>query len=170
VSGYWDSATGLVHVLHSGPADKIDFGEDASLRVGKARCIAFGPGGKLLAVGDDQGVQLWDLPSEKKTRALPGLDQPAARLAFSARRHALAALPADGTSVVVWDLSRNMARCRISHDRGAIGSLALSPDGKMLATTAKDGKAIFLCNVEAQRGAADLTQVDRTIRKEPAYK
>src|SRR5207249_493094 len=78
VSGFCD-ATGRLIVLHSGSPDKRDFGEDFALDVGKARPIAFGPAGKLLAVGDDKGVQLWDLAARKKARALAGLGQPAAR-------------------------------------------------------------------------------------------
>lgn len=147
VSGYCDTK-GLLVVLQSGPVDKFNFGDDATLHVGEARSIAFGPGGKLLAVGGEKAVQLWDWPAKKKTHALTGLDQPAARLAISANGGALAALGADGTTVLVWDLKGNSVRCRIIHNRGVVGSLALSPDGKVLATTVKDGKAVFLWKAE----------------------
>jgi WD40 repeat protein len=150
VSGFCD-ATGRLVVTQSGPADKIDLGDlddDVALDVGKARPIAFGPGGKLLAVGDDKGVQLWDLTAKKKTQALAGLDQPPARLAIAADGLTLAGLAADGKSVLVWDLKRSTTRCKISHNQGAVGSMALSPDGKMLATTVKDGKAILLWKAE----------------------
>ena len=135
-------------VQPSGPADEVDFGNDESVQVGNACCITFGPGGKLLAVGDNQGVQLWDLPTKKKTMALAGLEQPAVQLMFSADGRTLAGLAADGTSIQIWDLTRNRTRCQINHNRGAVGAQALSPDGTMLATIAKGGKELFLWKVK----------------------
>jgi WD40 repeat protein len=140
---YYDRDSGRLVLLQSGPADKNEFGEDSALDIGPARCIALAPGGKLLAVGGEKDVCLWDLPEGTKRQALSGPVQPAARLAFSANGKALAALSADGKSVLAWDLTRNVARCRVNHERGAVGALALSPDGRMLATTVKDGKAVF---------------------------
>jgi WD40 repeat protein len=99
--------------------------------------------GRGSTAGNEKGVWLWDLPPGTKSQALSGLDQPAARLAFSANGNALAALSADGKSVLAWDLSGNVAPCRVNHERGAVGALALSPDGRMLVTTVKDGKTVF---------------------------
>jgi RNA polymerase sigma factor (sigma-70 family) len=143
VMAYYDRDSGRLVLLQSGPADKNEFGEASDLDIGPARCIALAPGGKLLAVGGEKGVWLWDLPEGTKRQALSGPVQPAARLAFSANGKALAALSAGGKSVLAWDLTRNVARCRVNHERGAVGALALSPDGRMLATTVKDGKAVF---------------------------
>jgi hypothetical protein len=122
------------------------------LQVDKAQCIAFAPGGTLLAVGgDDKGVQLWDLTAKKKTLLLTGLEKPAAQLSFSADGRTLAAVAADGMSIQIWDLTRNGAGCRINHIGGAVGSQAQSPDGKMLATTVKGGKQLFLWKVTARQ-------------------
>jgi WD40 repeat protein len=126
--------------------------DPVSLQVGSANCMALGPGGKQLAVGnDDRDVRLWDLTTGKATTRLSGLEKPASKMAVSADGKTLAALAGDGTSVRVWDLTNNATRCQINHNRGSVRSLALSPDGKMLATTAVDGKLVFLWRTAARQ-------------------
>ena len=121
------------------------------LQVGTARCIAFGPGGKLLAIGgDEKDVQLWDLTKKKPATKLDGLQKPAKGLGFSADGKTLAALSDDGGSIRVWDLSRNTTRCQITHNRGEVGAFVLSPDGKMLATTVKGGNVLCLWTTSAR--------------------
>jgi hypothetical protein len=115
-----------------------------TLQVGKARCLAFGPGGKFLAVGEaNKGVQLWDVNARRKTTALAGLDGHASKLNFSTDGQTLAGLSGDGTSVVVWDVPTKAARSRIYHG-GAVQTLALSPDGKLLAMTAKGDRTLLV--------------------------
>jgi hypothetical protein len=139
-----------VGVLRAGPGDRSEFGDDTSLDVGNARCLALGPGGKLLVVGTDDGVHLWEVAAKRKTQSLAGLDQPATRLTVSGDGRTLVAVAADGTSVVAWDLPGGTARCRIGHTRGPVGALALSPDGKLMATAVREGNAILLWKVEAR--------------------
>ena len=105
----------------SGPGDKNEFGGDTSLDVGNARCLALGPGSKLLAVGNDEGVQLWDVPTKTKTQTLSGREYPTVKLVISADGHTLAGLGADQTSVLAWDLTSNKPRCRIGDNRGSVG-------------------------------------------------
>ena len=76
------------------------------------------------------------------------------QISFSGDGNHVAALGSDRTSIRVWDLSRNNAlRRQFNHDPGAVNAFALSPDGKLLATSTKDGKAVLLWNV----GRRDLT-------------
>jgi hypothetical protein len=124
-----------------------------ALHVGHARCIAFGPGGKLLAVGGkDREVQLWDLTraARKKIASLTGLQNPPARLSFAANGSALAAVDQGGSTIRIWDLARQRTRRQITHNRGKVGCLALSPDGKLLATTGPSGNALLLWNVASR--------------------
>jgi hypothetical protein len=159
--GGWCDAKGMLRVLQTTqPAP----GPPLMFQVDKTQCIAFAPGGKLLAVGgDDKGVQLWDLTTKKKTLLLTGLEKPAAQLSFSADGRTLAAVAADGMSIQIWDLTREGARYRINHIGGAVGSQAQSPDGKMLATTVKGGKQLFLWKVTARQ----LTHQDPPLELTP---
>ncbi|HKB02044.1 MAG TPA: hypothetical protein VKD90_07480, partial [Gemmataceae bacterium] len=114
----WPKGPALV--LGSGPADRNEFGDDRSLDVGNARCLALGPGGKRLVVGRDDGVHLWDVATKRRTHSLIDLDQLAARLAVSADGGTLVAAAADGSSIVAWDLPGGTPRCRIGHTRGPL--------------------------------------------------
>jgi WD40 repeat protein len=121
------------------------------LKVGHPHCIAFGPGGSLLAVGNaDKGVHLWDLKTEQETKVLTGLPKTAAKLSFSADGRTLAALAADAPSILVWDLANNRTRCKFSHSPGKVMSMALSPDGKSLATVGGDGNVLFIRKVTSR--------------------
>jgi hypothetical protein len=147
--GGWCDAKGMLRVLQ--PTLAVP-GPPQILQVDKTQCIAFAPGGKLLAVGgDDNGVQLWDLTAKKKTLLLTGLEKPAAQLSFSADGRTVTAVAADGMSIQIWTLTREGARYRINPIGGAVGSHAQSPDGKMLATTVKGGKQLFLWKVTVRQ-------------------
>jgi RNA polymerase sigma factor (sigma-70 family) len=160
--GGWCDAKGMLRVFDlaqpaMGPQNQ------KVLQVDKAACIAFGPGGKLLAVGGDKGVQLWDLTEKKKTSLLTGLESPVMQLSLSADGRSLAGLANDGVSIRVWDLKSETTLCQIQHVRGAVASAVLSPDGKLLATTAKDGKQVFLWKVAARQ----LAQRDAPLELRP---
>lgn len=134
----WCDPKGQVRLREYQPQHRM-----TTLQVGSAHCIAIGPGGKLLAIGDDKGVRLWDLPTKKETTMLADLKRPVARLSISADGNSLAALADDGTSLRVWNLKDNRTRRPISHHSGKVAALALSPDGKLLATAGADGKALL---------------------------
>ncbi len=145
--GGWAEVGGTLRLFENVPNVGI---RSHALQVGTARCMAIGPGGKLLAVGgEDREVQLWDITPavRKKIGALAGLQNPPARLSFAADGSTLAAVDADGTTIRVWDLARQRTRRQITHDRGKVGSFALSPDGKLLATTGPNARALLLWNV-----------------------
>jgi hypothetical protein len=152
--GGWAEVGGLLRLFEHVPNGGV---RCHTLQVGNARCFAFGPGGKLLAVGgEDKEVQLWDLTAaaRKKIGSLTGVQNPPAKLSIAPDGSALAAVDAGETTIQVWDLARQRTRRQITHNRGQVGSLALSPDGKLLATTGQNGNALFLWNVATR----ELTQ------------
>ena len=109
-------------------------------------------------------MQLWDLTTQKKTLLLTGLEKPAIQLSFSTDGRTLAAVAADGMFIQVWDPIRNSTRCQINHIPGAVGSQALSPDGKTLATTVKGGKQIFLWKATARQLAQQGPPLDLNMQ------
>jgi RNA polymerase sigma factor (sigma-70 family) len=149
VSG-WCNPDGRLHLRSSDQTNQRGFGRAESLSVGSTKCIALASGGKLLAVAEDKAVQLWDLSATKKTTRLAGLEKPLTELSFSNDGQTLVGLM-DGSTIRVWELARGATRSEITHNRGKVQSLALSPDGTMLATTAVDGKGIFLWTTAARR-------------------
>jgi RNA polymerase sigma factor (sigma-70 family) len=157
--GGWSTPSGSCKLFYyvstmprkAGPIDPTKKPGPSFLTIGACQSIAFGPGGKLLAVGaDDNQVHLWDIAEKKATVNLTGLEKPATKLTFSADGKTLAALSGDAASIHVYDLTRNATRCLINHNCGEVASMALSPDGKMLATAAKDGKVLYVWNTSAR--------------------
>jgi hypothetical protein len=146
----WCNASGQCVVEISGQPRNPDFAS-RTLNVGPASSIAFGPQAKLLAVGGEgMDVHLWNLAAKIETKKLTALGKATRTLLFSADGNTLVAVAADGTSICVFDLSRNTTR-RFQHNFGEVGALALSPDGKTLATTPKDSKTLYLLSTTARQ-------------------
>jgi WD40 repeat protein len=98
------------------------------------RSVAFSPDGKRLASGSD-AVRVWDLSSGKQVRRFPQRDFIDA-LAFTRDGRALVA---GGEEAVVWDLTSGEELHRLGGEHGWVAGVALSPDGRRLATTGSDG-------------------------------
>jgi WD40 repeat protein len=62
--------------------------------------LAFAPGGRLLAVGGQRGVSLWDVAAGRRLRQWVGHRGPVQRLAFTAGGSHLVSASSDGTALV----------------------------------------------------------------------
>jgi hypothetical protein len=89
-----------------------------------------------------------------------------------------------GREIVVWDVGSGKELGRLKGHQGAVCAGAFAPNGKTLATGSAD-TTVLVWDVAAltrgarqgrelprkgAAGAADLSKVDRTITKEPAYR
>jgi WD40 repeat protein len=100
----------------------------------KISCLAFAPGGKLLAAGcRDGSVALWDVAAAKETALFKAHAGDVQALAFSADG-ALLASGGAGKLIVLWDVTAEKERSRIEHGLHSVTSLAFSAGGKTLAT------------------------------------
>jgi RNA polymerase sigma factor (sigma-70 family) len=113
----WDMATGK---------------EQAAFRTTCGFCLAFAPDGKLLAGGGPDGLVLWDVAARKELHRLPAA-RPWA-LAFAPDGKTLAA---SGGGIQLWDVATGkqlLAPLARAGHGDAVDSLAVSPDGKVLAS------------------------------------
>jgi WD40 repeat protein len=100
--------------------------------------IAFAPDDKLLAVADSQQVTIYDVVARRRlhTLNLPSLHT---SLAFDAMGSTIAAASAGNT--VLWDLrSPDKPRHITAHPQAITMSIAVTPDGKLVATAGDDGR------------------------------
>jgi RNA polymerase sigma factor (sigma-70 family) len=115
-----------------------------------AYSVAFAPDGKTLAAGvGAQQVCVWEVETGKLIRQFQGADGAVRYLGFSADGRTLVG-SADHV-VQVWDVQSGKETGRITPPR-TFEALALSPDGKTLATVAQDPKSASLCLWETTGG------------------
>jgi WD40 repeat protein len=104
---------------------------------GRVLAVAHAPDGRTLAAGDAaRVVKLWDVASGAEVASLPQRAA-ASGVAFTPNGRILAVIA--GWSVVLWDVAQHQEWSRLQGHKGRIWSLALSPDGCLLATASSDG-------------------------------
>jgi WD40 repeat protein len=100
--------------------------------------IAFSAGGKDVATGNGEGVQIWDVATGRQLLNAPELRDSTHSIKFSSDGRLLAAGGNDW-SVRVWDTTQWMELLKFrGHSREVLG-VAFSPDGTRIASASRDG-------------------------------
>lgn len=121
---------------------------------GQARAVAYSPDGKYIATGgEDSYVRVWDIATGKKKYVLGGLTgnkYGVEALIFSQDSSTLFAGGDNDRVIYAWDMSTGDLAYQLddlSDPRNIVNGLALSPNGKLLATAGSD-RLISLWNLE----------------------
>lgn len=150
----WDPATGKLRRRFLGDSVRVE-------------CLAFSPDGKWLASGGaDSIIRLWDPATGKEVRQLhghqvnPGDKQGDVHdLAFAPDGKALVSAGRDST-VRLWDVATGKeVRQYRGHSTG-VWRLALSPDGKLLASLYGGPENVGLVKLWEVRTGKELPQLD----------
>jgi WD40 repeat protein len=115
-----DPATGKEHASLDGHAEEVRF-------------VAYGLGGKVLVTaGVDGAIKLWDVDTAKERITLQAQGPPRGDIALSADGKTLAASDTEAKTVTVWDGETGKEKATLKDVK--VHRVALSPDGKVLAT------------------------------------
>lgn len=113
----WDPATG-------GFVKRLDFG---------GASLAFSPDGKLLVAGS----RVWDLAAGKELSANDAAHRGAVHMVLTGANNLVVTAGEDGT-VRTWDATTGKHLHRFKHDNWWVGGVALSHDGRLLASGSSD--------------------------------
>lgn len=123
--------------------------------------IALSPDGKMLVTGHSDGsAKVWDTETGRKLQTLPGIED----LGF-----AKVAISPDGKTLVkgrswqgleFWDLRTGKVICTIKTEGHGVSSLAISADGKTVATVSSSASEIKLWEMHTGRELRTLKSPD----------
>ncbi|GLY97534.1 hypothetical protein [Actinoplanes sp. NBRC 103695] len=120
----------------------IATGRTLALSDDSAFDVAFLPDGRVVSVGDDGQVRVWDATTRKST-VLPGPAGSTRSVAASSDGRHVAAAGRDST-VRIWDVTGDApATVLRGHEGGLVWRVVFSPDGRYLASGGSDGKIII---------------------------
>jgi WD40 repeat protein len=116
--------------------------------LGSVMSVAISPDGKLLAMGDQDGVIcLWEISTHQQVGRFRGHTSWVWSVAFSPDGQMLASGSYDRI-VKLWDIKSGRCRQTLQEHTGGVWSIAFSPDGQKLVSTGED-RTVRLWNVSS---------------------
>jgi tRNA A-37 threonylcarbamoyl transferase component Bud32 len=123
---------------------------------GSIMAITFSPDGTTLATGDTSGrIRLWDPAGGAERASFEGDPLGVRAVAFTPDGQTLVSAGSGGKDVKLWDVSSEKQVGELGGYDTIVLSLALSPDGRLLATGSRDG-TLKLWDLASQTALATL--------------
>jgi eukaryotic-like serine/threonine-protein kinase len=118
--------------------------------------IGFSPNGRLLAIGQANGIALCDPATGSQAHPFQRTPAPVPAVAFSPDSRHLITAGASDPAIKVWDVAGEKLLFEIRHYSNPNASVAVSPDGRLIASPGRDQAAgentvkVWNVNWEAQ--------------------
>jgi WD40 repeat protein/serine/threonine protein kinase len=103
--------------------------------------LAFSPDGRLLAIGQSNGIAFHDPATGKQAHAFYPTPAPVPAVAFSPDSRHLVSAGASDPAIKLWDLAGEEPPIEIRHYSNPNASVAFSPDGRRIASPGRDQAA-----------------------------
>lgn len=103
---------------------------------GPINSLSWSPDGRILAVGGQSRINLWDAQRGILIRTIPGSSGPAFALAWSPDSRVL--VSSLNSNICIWESSNGNLLRRLTGHTGFVWSLAWSSDGQFLASGSQD--------------------------------
>lgn len=107
-----------------------------------AGAVLFSPDSQLLAIGSEQVVELWNVPTRRLAQSIPTQGREVSALAFSPDGRRLAWGGRDG-SIVLWDIPGERESDSWYGGAFSISSLTFAPTGQALLATGRKAGALL---------------------------
>jgi WD40 repeat protein/serine/threonine protein kinase len=130
-SASWDDTVRLWD-MQSPSGDTLTERRSVSL-TRRVTSIAFSPDGQLLAIGQDNGIALYNPASGQEVHPFKQTPAPVPGLAFSPDSRHLISAGASDRAVKVWDVDAEKFRFEIRHNPNPNSCVAVSRDGRRIA-------------------------------------
>jgi WD40 repeat protein/serine/threonine protein kinase len=138
-SGSWDKSIKLWD-LQTAMGDSLS--EPRTIRCAeRVSSIAISPDGQLLAVGQMNGIAIYDPATGKETAPFKRTQSPVPAVAFSPDSRRLVSAGASDPAIKVWDVSGQEPLFEIRHNSNPNASVAVSLDGGLIASPGRDQAA-----------------------------
>ena len=126
--------------LHAAQQDSLAEIRSVTLSA-RVSSIGFSPDGSLLAIGLSNGIALYDPASGKPVHPFKATPAPVPSVAFHPELPLLLSAGASDPTVKVWALGAEKPSFEIRQDSNPNSSVAVSPDGRRIASPSRDGAA-----------------------------